>query len=1475
MVWEKLDGLYNNILQFCGGTKAELNLIDETHANKIILKELRNSSKIALSKINTKCSLDSSDYSHESSDLFKNIATEMKYFLAKLFQDAEKQLKIKPPCEYAIVGLGSMANNQITPHSDLEFAIIVQQYSEEIHIYFKNLSQIVHFKVINLGETIIPTSTYDIDMSQFIKRAVNFDLGGKTPLGRIDNDKPYNLIGTKEWLLHYVQNKDNKSEHIDKNLHNILQKVCYVHGNKNLVTEYQLMIEEFLLNENSETKKPICLERAVKVLIEGATEIEYNGNSNFFGSQKIILGDLKKFNFATSHDAYGKIFDVKQEIYRLPDRFIDSLGMIYGALGQSAWDTVDVLLEKNILNNIAVINLKFAISFATMLRLKTYAHHDRQQENLLLRPDVNEPNEQITKQLHLMPEELTEDGNLFKFYYISLELRRKLDKFCSELKELTNDDIQNYFINEKFYNDDLKTKAEIHHRLINHDMCLENQLKLLNYMELYPEKYSDFDLIEIYSDLSTTYSNLSNYKKSQEYNIKALQIAEKHGNTRFLATFYSNLAINHIELSNFDKALTYLNLSKAILIESNIENCELITIENNICLAHINSGNIDDADKSLSYMSNLIQKLGISNHNVNFIYFNNMGLINSYQGNFKKSLECYKKSEEVLLKICGTNHPYYVTNCLNIANIYNELNDHENSILYSQKAANIAQSLLNHDNKLLAAALSELGEMNTKNNNFYQAQINLQESLDISLKIYGENNLFTSAVLRQLAFLNLQLSNFELAKHYIERSMQAVENSPFQHPRLKANVYMELADYFRSLDENETSLQYALEAYKIRSKIFKTDHKAILNTKLSLAEIYVNCLKYEDAKKYLFEAEEIINDSDGYKQQKIFLYGLKHTLHKINNEYLEALQCLNTAKSICLEFQNKNSSDYIAILNNIGIIHRHQKQYDLSLQIAKETVKLIEDNLAGNRLTTAKALYNLGIAYYELGDINEAENNYIKAISILNKIFDNEQQDIRAAIYSALGHIYHEQGNKQKSLKYYDDSLRILEKIYGKDLHPNQAMVLISKTSLYEEGTSAEIIEDLYTKAINILDKTFDQKPNNNFFTYLDNITDILYKSGKYQEELTFNLLKLKYYKEIFDENHDLIISLLSNIAGVHCRLGNIQQAFEISSKCYNLVKETHQDKDHFVSTILNNLSNSYFIFGKYDEALKLISESLEIDKALYDHDNLEVARKECHLGTILFKCNKFNEAQIYLENAHKKISNIFALNGDKTDLDIIETFANLLNSLGGIYINLGNLSKAEDCLLQCLGVQKQYFHENHPKIANTLNSLGVLNMHFNNPDKALEYLLDAHNIYANNYADSPNLDIAQNLCNLGSVYLHLKKIDTSLEYLTKSCKIYIDKLGANHPEVANCLNGIGKICQAKGDILQAINYYTQALEIYQNSAHDAENILRSYQKLYDAYVLVNDENNTLKFLRLINNIEPDNPTDCLLSGENEVNDLS
>ena len=140
-------------------------------------------------------------YADKMHDIFRDIQDMYIRLISMLVKECERELG-QPPCNYAIIALGSVARMEATPFSDLEFAILYADpaIGDKIN-YFRVLSHLFHLKVINLGETILPAlgieqlndfESLDPNGNWFYDsetpRGVSFDgampWASKTPLGR-------------------------------------------------------------------------------------------------------------------------------------------------------------------------------------------------------------------------------------------------------------------------------------------------------------------------------------------------------------------------------------------------------------------------------------------------------------------------------------------------------------------------------------------------------------------------------------------------------------------------------------------------------------------------------------------------------------------------------------------------------------------------------------------------------------------------------------------------------------------------------------------------------------------------------------------------------------------------------------------------------------------------------------------------------------------------------------------------------------------------------------------------------------------------------------------------------------------------------------------------------------------------------------------------------------------------------------------
>ncbi|XP_065676190.1 uncharacterized protein LOC124811549 isoform X2 [Hydra vulgaris] len=833
--------------------------------------------------------------------LFEEIASEMKSFLAKLYRDSEKDIAIATPCKYAVIGLGSMALNQMTPYSDFEFAILTEnddyKSSNEAHIrdYFKNLSYLVNFKLINLRETIIPTSKYNIDLSYLVRKGVSFDLGGKTPLGRIDNDKPYELIQTVKEMMHYVLNEGDKVSHIDKNLPYILEHVCYIHGNEELVKNNQKKVKKFLHNKsiNDPQGRLNCEIRAIKLLQEGAVEMDY------LQKQK-INSNLKKTFFKGDLDMYqprlfdindeGRLFDVKREIYRLPDRMIYNLGLFYGINGGSAWNTVDKLEERKIITSKAAANLKYAITFSSTLRLKIYSHYKAQNDDLSIftRPaNIETEQKEPTKQIsHLAEADLGEQGGLFQYFYTAIPLHEKLKHFCIENKSIDDTIKQTFFQTCSFYEDNSAIKGLIYHRLSQYK---ESQ----SYLEIAmkdPKNCNNMELIQVLVKIYFFFGKLNQAIKLLHHCLereKAIHGNEPNLNVAlllyFLALFYRG--------KDSEKATQYSRESLKIFNLLNENNIDFASAWSNLAINYTLEGKNDEAD------------------------------------------ECFKIIQDMIKDLNGEKEYSIIDYSLNV--LYINKAQYDQAIKYINENLDKLKYIYKEEpNNDVATMLFHLGIAHAGKGQYYESIKYYNMSLHMVKYIYGEENSPQVAYCYcKLAEAQTNIGQTDIAFENYKKGIDMLKQI-HKEPHLNVAIQLtSLGNLYNSKERHGEAKKCFNDSLIIKDFCGQIIHPCFVYSFIGLGNVCLSEGKYDQAKKYFeksLNTSKIIYKKEPHPDVANSLNCLALYFYK-TKQYDKAISNFHKSLHIMKSCQLKFHPISAASLNALGNVYEEKKQYDRAI----------------------------------------------------------------------------------------------------------------------------------------------------------------------------------------------------------------------------------------------------------------------------------------------------------------------------------------------------------------------------------------------------------------------------------------------------------------------------------------------------------------------------------------------------------------
>jgi tetratricopeptide (TPR) repeat protein len=161
------------------------------------------------------------------------------------------------------------------------------------------------------------------------------------------------------------------------------------------------------------------------------------------------------------------------------------------------------------------------------------------------------------------------------------------------------------------------------------------------------------------------------------------------------------------------------------------------------------------------------------------------------------------------------------------------------------------------------------------------------------------------------------------------------------------------------------------------------------------------------------------------------------------------------------------------------------------------------------------------------------------------------------------------------------------------------------------------------------------------------------------------------------------------------------------------------------------------------------------------------------------------------------------------------EVEAELRDTIGRTYYDLGDLAKAEPMLREALRLGKAAFRPDSPRTAGILNNLATTLQAAGNLKEAEALQREALAIYRQRYGGTNDLT-ATALNNLAGVLWAAQQLPDAEALYRQALGLYRELLGPTNAPVATVLNNLGSVLQARGDLVQAEQLYRNALVIRQ-----------------------------------------------------------
>ena len=981
-----LSELCRHILEQSKANNQTADLIEKSEQVKDLLTKLRNDvikflkstvSKISEGISKTQLRAQCQKKTTAIQLINKSIAHKYKLIMAEISQYCE-QVMGKPPCQYAIVGMGSLAREEITPYSDFEHIIVLCDDKNYILYleYFKWFSVIFHIVVLNLQETIVPSlniascngnesSLGNWFYDDVTPRGISFDgmmpHACKFPLGRQQhtNNKQFTteLIKPVSEMLEYLtSDADLKNGY---HLADILTKTCFVFGNEDIFKQFADGAQKYC-NAKSQTDTINGIKNQVKKDLD-----------NF--STRFRLSNLK-----SQHT-----INIKQLVYRSTTIFISALARKHNISANSCFGIIDEMARNKQITQNTADKLNFAVAIACEMRLRIYMDKKSQLDNAI---DLKQDG--IEKFLDIVGAACT--INYFQIAYcLQCEVAKQLN--FTKLHFYTDPQLINITIGLAFGEKELPSFSEdsvIHTWNSNEfdfDACieqLESKMKTLGpktIKNIWQKRFQN--LSNIFRKTSASSSSKTDLDPQQikhvadylysaeifdeavEFYKQLLDICESKSidSNRDFDVAFANSQIGYclIDLKKPAQALIYygqaLEIKKKKSHAADRDPAVASTL-NNIGLCHMDLHDYDEALTNLNRTLEIKQNttLNADTDRSVAMTLNNIGLCHKCLHNYDEALTNLNRALEIKQNTtlnADTDRDVAMT-LNNIGLCYMDLHNYDEALTNLNRTLEIEQNTtLNADtDRDVAMTLNNIGGCHMDLHNYDEALTNLNRALEIyqNTTLNADTDRDVAMTLNNIGLCHMDLHNYDEAFTFLNRSLEIYQNTTL-NADTDRDVAMTLNNIglchkgLHNYDEALTNLNRALEVQQNTSLDIDKD-RSFANIQSEIGRCLTGLQQYVGSWNCLQQSLKVfqnitLDEEKDLDIAEIFTDMGECLMGKQQNA--EALIYLKKAHKIYQTQTNwEKDPDLARTLNTMGICLMDLQEYAHALSRCKESLQV-------------------------------------------------------------------------------------------------------------------------------------------------------------------------------------------------------------------------------------------------------------------------------------------------------------------------------------------------------------------------------------------------------------------------------------------------------------------------------------------------------------------------------------------------------
>ena len=438
-------------------------------------------------------------------------------------------------------------------------------------------------------------------------------------------------------------------------------------------------------------------------------------------------------------------------------------------------------------------------------------------------------------------------------------------------------------------------------------------------------------------------------------------------------------------------------------------------------------------------------------------------------------------------------------------------------------------------------------------------------------------------------------------------------------------------------------------------------------------------------------------------------------MHRYTEEgkYLEAIECALESLEIAEHLFSSIHGRTAACLNNVGYLMCIIGNYQEADNYYHKALAAIEKWAGLETPYLCATLDNLGAMYKDTGRFKEAEPLLIRSILIKRTTYGPVHPEVARSL-NELGFLYQKQGQLNAAEKNYKEAIAAWEALGSTgDLDREIASPMMNLGETFRIQGNYLDAEIYISRGLDLLLQILppDHYRNATFFTSLGNL---YFGKGEYQKSLSCFHKAFEICIRVYGEVHPLTLQGMANVAMNLKTLGEFEKSLNFYNKFISLWEQVSMDHQVIIS-VYTNMGIIYEYLGEFERADQQLQKVFGIRRNLLGTDHIDVALSLENLGHLQSLKGKFESAKQFYEKAQDILKRLAPPGSPLLVYNYL--------AIANIYKNWGHHKESENFYKKAIMTCELAIKPAPEAFALALENLGSLYLGNHNYTKAEEYI--------------------------------------------------------------------------------------------------------------------------------------------------------